>query len=122
MPPAENSICNAQSRAEGDDSESEIQEGELFEWAERSESAPSLERVGKRKSSLNSNVKKEEEDPEVKQKDSDLEQGMPTPPAPAPAKTISTNGPNFAGVSKLSGSSRRGVPRKAVGLRKWSAE
>ncbi len=40
-------------------------------------------------------------------------------------KTTSSRGPlapKFAGVSKLSGSSRRGVPRNAAGLRKWMAE
>ena len=124
LAPAENSIYNARSEAEADESDSEIEEGEIDESAERSEPAPSLERVGKRKSSLNSNVKEEEEDPEVKQEDSDLEQGLPTP-ATAAAKTHSTKGPlgpKFAGVPKLSGSSRRGVPRKAAGPRKWSAE
>ena len=74
------------------------------------------------------------EEPAIKQEESDLErelehdleQQAPTPTAPFDARTTPANntllGPKFAGVSKLSGSSRRGVPRKAVGLRSWSVE
>ena len=87
------------------------------------EQAPSPESARKNKPPLNVSVE-EEEDPEVKQEDdADQEQGMSAPTTPE-AKTNSPKsvlGPKFAGVCKLSGSSRRGVPRRAAKLRNRSA-
>lgn len=85
--------------------------------------APSPGPIGKKKGSLNASME-EEEDPEIKQEDPDQEQQVPLPKVPE-AKTSSAKGPlgpKFAGVCKLSGSWRRGVPRNAAGLRTWSPE
>lgn len=119
LPPAENSDNNVADEADKEDSDSEIEEEEMIESAEQDrEQAPSPESVSKRKGPLNT-IAEEEDDPEIKQEeDSDQEQRAPAPTAPKPPNYVL--GPKFAGVSKLSGSSRRGVPRKAARLRRSS--
>ena len=66
-------------------------------------------------------IKQEEADPAIKQQEgSDQEDRKPALTAPEAEETSAKGplGPRFAGVSKLAGASRRGVPRKAAGLRK----
>ena len=131
LPSAEDSGDSVadQSEEEESDSEidseinSEIEEGKDVDPAEQDrEQAPSPEAVSKEMAPLDLSVE-EEGGPEIKQEeDSDQEQGVSAPTAPA-AKTNAAKtvlGPKFAGVCKLSGSSRRGVPRKAARLRKYS--
>ena len=101
----------------------DMEEGQSIERERTRDHAPSPGPIYKSKRSLNASVG-EEEDPQVKQGGTDLEQGLPIPKVPT-AKTTSAKrplGPKFTGVCKLSGSSRRGVPRNAAGLRKWSPE
>lgn len=130
---AEDSKNHESSKAEMEDgSGSEIEEGEVIESAERSREqgpspspspSPSPEPMS-RTGPLNASVEGEEEDPNAKQDDPDQGQQVPTPPT-SEVKTTSARGPlgpKFAGVCKLSGSSRRGVPRNAAGLRKRSPE
>ena len=124
LPPADGCGNNVPDESEEEESDSEIEEGQTFEPAELDrELAPSPEAVSKGKAPLYMNVE-EEEDPEINQEeDSDQEWESSVRTAPE-AKTDSHKhvlGPKFAGICKLSGSSRRGVPRKAARLRKWSA-
>lgn len=101
----------------------DTEEGHSIERERPRDHAPSPEPIDKNKGSLNASVE-EEEDPEGKREDPDQEQQLPIPKVPK-AKTTSAKGPlgpKFTGVSKLCGSSRRGVPRNAAGLRKWSPE
>ena len=82
--------------------------------------APSPESVRKAKAPPNVSVE-EEEDPEVKQEeDSDQEQPVSARTAPEAKTNLPKHvlGPKSAGVSKVCGSSRRGVPRRAAKLRR----
>ena len=115
LPPAENSDNDVADEADKEDSDSEIEEEGMIDSTEQDrEQAPSPESVSKKDGPLNT-IAEEEDDPEIKQEeDSDQEQRAPAPTAPKPPNYVL--GPKFAGVSKLSGSSRRGVPRKAARL------
>ena len=103
----------------------DMKEAQSIEQDPTREQAPSVSPVGKRKGPLNdTTMEGEEKHPKFKQEDPDQEQHARIPTAPE----VKTNtgkdalGPIFARVPKLSGSSRRGVPRNAVGLRSYSAE
>ncbi|CAF9940529.1 MAG: hypothetical protein ALECFALPRED_008704 [Alectoria fallacina] len=103
----------------------DMKEAQSIEQDPTREQAPSPSPVGKRKDPLNdATMEGEAKQPNSKQEDPAQEQQAPIPTA-SEAKTNTGKGalgPNFAGVSKLSGSSRLGVPRNAAGLRNYSAE
>ncbi|CAD6566704.1 MAG: hypothetical protein ASARMPREDX12_008803 [Alectoria sarmentosa] len=103
----------------------DMKEAQSIEQDPTREQAPSPSPVGKRKDPLNDATMEEEaKHPRSKQEDPNQKQQAPISIA-SEAKTKTAKvalGPNFAGVSKLSGSSRLGVPRNAAGLRNYSAE
>ena len=92
-----------------------IEDDQSTERESTREDTPSSEPQGEEMEDLMASVE-DTEDPAIKQEDSDQEEELSELTAPEAKTTLAKNalGSTFAGVSKRSGSSRRGVPRKAV--------
>lgn len=124
LPLAEHSKESESPQVKIEEMDSDIEEGEIVESEKQAgEQAPCPKDMGKKKGPLSASGM-EEEDREIKQEDSDLEQQVSIWTIPESKKDTARGplGPRFAGVAKLCGSSRRGVPRKAEGSRRYSAK